>query len=62
MKKIYLTIIVAVIMSGVAVYAEGGTKVARKASAKKECTKANCPDTKNCHKPVCPNKPGCICN
>ena len=62
MKKIFLSIIATVIMSSVAVYAEGGKKAAKKQTAKKECTKANCPDTKNCHKAICPNKPGCICN
>lgn len=62
MKKIFLSIIVTVIVSSVAVYAEGGKKVAKKATTKKECTKANCPDKPNCHKTVCPNKPGCICN
>lgn len=62
MKKIFLSIFATVIMSSVAVYAEGGKKVTKKAVAQKECTKANCPDTKNCHKAVCPYKPGCICN
>lgn len=62
MKKIFLSILATVIMSSVAVYAEGGKKVAKKASAKKEYTKANGPDAKNYRKSVCPNRPGCICN
>lgn len=62
MKKIFLSIVATVIISSVAVYAESGKKVTKKASVKKECTKANCPDRKNCHKAICPNKPGCICN
>ena len=61
MKKIFLSIIAIVIMSSVAVYAEGGKKVTKKAIAKKECTKANCPDNPNCHKAICPNKPDCVC-
>ena len=62
MKKIFLSILAPVIMSCVSVYAEGGKKVTKKAVAKKECAKANCPDKTNCHKAVCPNKPSCICN
>lgn len=62
MKKIFLSIIATVIFSAVVVYADGGKKVVKKNAAKKECTKANCPNTTNCHKAVCPNKPGCICN
>ncbi len=62
MKKIFLSIAATVIMSSVAVYAHGGKKVTKKAVAKKECTKANCPDKPNCRKAVCPDKPGCICN
>ena len=64
MKKIFLSIIATVIMSSVAVYAEGGKKATKKASAKKECTKANCPDKADCKKTktICPNRPGCICN
>ena len=64
MKKIFLSIIATVIMSSVAVYAEGGKKATKKAPAKKGCTKTNCPDKPDCKKTktICPNRPGCICN
>jgi hypothetical protein len=51
MKKLLLSTIAVILMSSVAVYAEGSKKTTKKAVAKKERTKTNCP-----------NKPGCICN
>ena len=60
MKKIFLSLVATMIMSGVAVYADGGKKAARKHVAKKECTK--CPDKTHCNKATCPDFPGCICH
>jgi hypothetical protein len=51
MKKLSLILIVAVLMPGLAVCADGGKKVAKKKAHKKELAR---------HK--CPNRPGCICH
>ena len=61
MKKIFLSMVATIIMSSVAVYADSGKKVKTKHIAKKEICGKNCPNTTNCHKGKCPNKPDCVC-
>ena len=58
MKKIFLSIVTMLLMSGVAVYADGGKKNAKKAAAKQACTKSTCDKSKcadkaKCHKSTC---------
>ena len=60
MKKVFVSVLVLSLLSGVALGADGGKKKTNK-KAKMECTK-NCPDKKDCKKTTqCPNKPGCVC-
>lgn len=60
MKKIFFSIAATVIMSTFSASAGGGKKLHVKKVARIECSK-KCPNTTNCHKGNCPEKPGCMC-
>ena len=59
MKKLLIGMFALTLLS-ISALADTGKKV-KKAKTKTVCTKG-CTETPNCHKAICPNKPGCVCN
>ena len=59
MKKILLTAVVALFMTGTAVYANNDKKKSKKKAKVENCKKQKCCSTSDCEKKTCCYKPAC---